>query len=836
MSHAPHLTPGPHEVRDGVVSVILVNYKGADDTIACLTYFDAIDWPADRLELIVVDNDSQDGSAETIAAAVPHARVIESGANLGFAGGCNVGVDHATGQYVGFINNDARPGPTWISAAVAAMADPHVGAVASKVLDWDGERIDYVDGSLTWFGMGYKREAERPDDGSYDVARDVLFGTGAAMFVPAELFREVGGFDERFFMFYEDVDLGWRLNLLGYKVRYVPQSLAYHRHHVTMKKFGNYRETYLLERNALLSMVKNYDDDSLARTLPAAIPLAVRRGVGRAGADTSEFDDRPAAAGDARVSKMALTGVYAVDYLVEQLPTLLESRREIQATRAVADSDLFPLFRQAIEPAYPIPSYIAAHSALVDAFGLDSWFMSQPRVLVVTGEPLSDRLAGPAIRAWEIARALGSSHPVRLLSTAGVDDVTGDGFDVVHASGVDLRTHTDWADVIVFQGFLLEGAPWLTASEKILVADIYDPMHLEQLEQAKDLGEQGRTEAIRAVTGVLNRQLARADYFLCASDKQRDFWVGQLAALGRISPLTVPDGASLDALIAVVPFGIQDADPVQARHGIRGVVDGIGLDDKIIIWGGGVYNWFDPLTLVRAVGRLAARHDNVRLYFMGMKHPNPGVPDMKIAWETTQLADELGLTGRHVFFNSGWVPYAERADVLLDADVGVSTHFEHVETRFSFRTRILDYLWTHLPIVATTGDSFGNILDAEGIGRGVPPEDVDALEAALEEMLYDDQAAAQAREQVARYAEQFRWARVLSPLLDFAATPQRAPDIALATQSRPADPVPAGAPGGLAGLRAYARLLVHSLRTGGLTEVARRARGFVQRRLHPEHY
>ena len=108
-------------------------------------------------------------------------------------------------------------------------------------------------------------------DGSFAAPRDVLFGTGAALFVRADLFRRVGGFDERFFMFYEDVDLGWRLNLLGHRVRYVPGSLAFHRHHVTMKKFGNFREQYLLERNALLSMYKNYDDESLARALPAAL-------------------------------------------------------------------------------------------------------------------------------------------------------------------------------------------------------------------------------------------------------------------------------------------------------------------------------------------------------------------------------------------------------------------------------------------------------------------------------------------------------------------------------------------------------------------------------------
>jgi len=102
-----HLTPGPHPVREGIVSVVLVNYKGAADTIVCLKALDELQWPADRLELIVVDNDSGDGQAEQIAQACPKAQVIRSGANLGFAGGCNLGVDNATGQYVAFLNRSS---------------------------------------------------------------------------------------------------------------------------------------------------------------------------------------------------------------------------------------------------------------------------------------------------------------------------------------------------------------------------------------------------------------------------------------------------------------------------------------------------------------------------------------------------------------------------------------------------------------------------------------------------------------------------------------------------------------------------------------------------------
>lgn len=814
----------------GVVSVVLVNYRGADDTITCLKAFQDVDWPRERLELIVVDNNSGDGSVEAIRAAVPSAIVIDAGSNTGFAGGCNLGVARATGEFTGFINNDARPHARWVAEAVAAFdAEPSIGAVASKVLDWDGKLVDYVDGSLTWFGMGYKREVEKPDSPAYDTPKDVLFGTGAAMFVRSALYREVGGFDERFFMFYEDVDFGWRLNLLGHRVRYVPTSIAYHKHHVTMKKFGNFRESYLLERNALLAMYKNYDDVSLAKALPAAMALAVRRSIARAGIDASSLDLQRSPGGDdigsLDVPKLALAGSFAIDYFVDQLPTLEVSRRELQGLRRRSDRDLFPLFREAIEPAYGMPTYLAAHEVLTEAFGIVEHFTSRHRILVVTGEPLLDRMAGPAIRAWEIAKALAPEHEVRLASTGGVK-VKHQDFEVLEAGGSALRGLTDWADVIIFQGFLLEAAPWLRESSKIIVADVYDPFHLEQLEQARDLGAEGRATSIRETTRVLNEQLRRADFLLCASAKQRDFWLGQLAGQGRVNAAVYDEDRSLDSLISVVPFGIPDQPPVQARRAIKGTVEGIGPHDKVILWGGGIYNWFDPLTLIRAIDKLKDRHPDVRLFFMGLKHPNPGVPDMRVAWQTQELSRELGLTGRHVFFNEGWVPYDQRADYLLDADLGVSTHFMHVETAFSFRTRILDYLWATLPIVATDGDTFGTLIRAHGLGRVVPAEDVDALVVALEAMLYDDAAVDVVRANVRDFAAGYVWSRALAPLVAFCRFPRRAPDLALAP---PVHKKRLSARRRRPSVREDLALARGYLGAGGVGEVSRRVAGRVRR-------
>jgi glycosyltransferase involved in cell wall biosynthesis len=231
-----------------------------------------------------------------------------------------------------------------------------------------------------------------------------------------------------------------------------------------------------------------------------------------------------------------------------------------------------------------------------------------------------------------------------------------------------------------------------------VVVDIYDPYHLENLE----MGGHGLAEQDRAVTrlaGVINTSLRRGDFFTCASERQRDFWLGSLAAVGRVNPFNYAEDPLLGKLVAVVPFGLPSEPPRQRRHGLRGAVAGIGPDDKVVLWGGGIYHWLDPISLLKAVGRLSQRVPELRLVFVGMRHPNPDVPEMRVATELQELSSELGLTGKHVFFNAGWVPYEERADFLLDADLAVSTHQDHVETRYSFRSRVLDYLWAGLPMV-----------------------------------------------------------------------------------------------------------------------------------------
>lgn len=780
------------KIIPGLVSVILVNFRGTDDTLEAVRYLEKIDWPQDRLEIVVVENASGDDSVRRLKAETPHIKLIVSKTNDGFAGGCNKGVRESTGEYIALLNNDAKPDTGWIRRAVDRFEEfPDVGAVASRVLDWEGNLVDYVGAAMTWYGMGFKPLTAEPPPTRPDVAADVLFGTGAAMFVRRSVFDAVGGFDERYFMFFEDVDLGWRINLAGWRFLYEPSSLAFHKHHASMSAFGSFKETYLLERNALYTLYKNAGDKLLNEALPAAMALSTRRAITRGGLDSTSFDLRKPG-GDAEssmeVQKVALSAFFALDQFVENLPSLRKSRAAIQGSRVAPESRIHRLFNHADSPIQQDKKFLRGYENLVASFDV----LNVPgvtKVVIVTGDPIGKKLAGPAIRAWNIANELSGDNEVILVSLTSVDEVEAP-FRLLKISAKDnsgFAKLEKWADVIIFQGHAMAVFDSLRTTGKIVIADIYDPMHLEQLEQGRELPSDQWQRQVQDATEVLNQQLERADYFLCASDRQKMFWLGQLAGLGRINPANYDGDPDLNGLISVVPFGLSSVPPRHEMDVLKGVNPGISADDKLVLWSGGLYNWFDPKTLIRAVAELSTRRDSVRLFFLGTKHPHPGVPEMAIVAESRAVAEQLGVLNSSVFFNDSWVDFGERQNYLMEADAGVSTHFSHIETTFSFRTRILDYLWAELPMVVTDGDHFAELIRAENLGVVVEAGNDSQLADALEKVLFDEEFAAEARANIGRVRERYYWRTVLAPVVDFVSSPHHAADnsdLAAATKAR----------------------------------------------------
>lgn len=410
--------------------------------------------------------------------------------------------------------------------------------------------------------------------------------------------------------------------------------------------------------------------------------------------------------------------------------------------------------------------------------------MIRRNVLVITDDTVGPRMAGPAIRAWNIADVLADDHDVRLASTRRAEGST-KRFLICDGSGGMLPGLAEGMDIIVVQGFTLRAHPWLADSDACIVVDLYDPVHLEILEGARHEPPAVRNRELAGSLEALRVQMERGDFFICASPRQRDLWLGHLAAVGRVNFETYERDAALRALIDVVPFGTDAGPPIEAGQtgAIKGVIDGIDPGDTVLLWAGGVYNWFDPITLIDAVGDLVGDFPRLRLLFMGTKHPSLDDLSTTVLRQGIERARERGLLDTHVFFREGWVPYHERGRYLADADVGVSTHLLHAETAYSFRTRMLDYMWAGLPIVCTEGDEFAALVDREGLGRVVRERDREALAEALRELVADPVELAICRDRVPVVAAGFAWPQVLAPLVGFCADPRRAPDGA--ARSRP---------------------------------------------------
>ena len=201
--------------------------------------------------------------------------------------------------------------------------------------------------------------------------------------------------------------------------------------------------------------------------------------------------------------------------------------------------------------------------------------------------------------------------------------------------------------------------------------------------------------------------------------------------------------------------------PVRAARGAararrataaRRVPDAIGPDDEVVLWNGGLWPWLDAETAVRAVAALAARRPSApaRVHGRGAAGPRPA----RRRASRARVAAELGVLDRVVLFNDGWVPYERRADWLLAAACAISTHGDHLETRFAFRTRLLDCFWARLPVVCTRGDDLADVVERAGAGHDRRAGDVGAAAAAIETVLDRgrDAYASAARGVAARYA------------------------------------------------------------------------------------
>jgi GT2 family glycosyltransferase/glycosyltransferase involved in cell wall biosynthesis len=250
------------------VTVVVLNWNGLRLLPPCLDALARTTYDTGRWEVVVVDNASTDGSCEWVEGAHPWVRVRRNPANWGFGRGNNPAMRDAPGPYVVLLNSDTRVHPGWLQALVSAMeANPGAGAATAKLVFPPGGahagRIQNAGGMVLPDGGGRDRGtvvangvvSHEPDDGRYDTPDEVFFFCGAAAILRKSALDEVGYFDERYFMYYEDLDLSWRLRLRGWTVQYVPDAVVEHVHAASSGEWSPLF-TFNVERNRPLMLLK----------------------------------------------------------------------------------------------------------------------------------------------------------------------------------------------------------------------------------------------------------------------------------------------------------------------------------------------------------------------------------------------------------------------------------------------------------------------------------------------------------------------------------------------------------------------------------------------------
>jgi GT2 family glycosyltransferase len=369
------------------VSVIVLNYNGLRYMQECFASLSALEYPIDRVELVLADNGSSDGSVEYVRQNFPKVRIIAFEQNYGFCRGNNKASEQVGSEFVAFLNSDMRVEPHWLLGLVNALGNaPDAICASSKILTWDGKAIDFGGTLISFLGRATAEGYHEPDKPLYDTVRAILAPCGGAMLISRKIFLEVGGFDEAYGSYYEDVDLGWRLWILGYKVLFAPQSICYHVHFGTSSKKSPAQMAYILEKNALFTILKNYEQRYLDQILPLALMLQFKHiyllartsGVDM---DRCRFENkvqRPSSEEEPLQYDMFWyehAQITAMNDVVDHFDDIMTKRKLIQDHRRRKDMDIFSRTNSlTLAPWFGSSEYQQAHYQLMNSYGISAIF------------------------------------------------------------------------------------------------------------------------------------------------------------------------------------------------------------------------------------------------------------------------------------------------------------------------------------------------------------------------------------------------------------------------------------------------------------------------------
>jgi GT2 family glycosyltransferase len=753
------------------VTVIVLNYNGLRHLEPCFISLVGLDYPSNKLDLLLVDNASSDGSVGFMRDRFPEVAIVETGSNLGFAAGNNYGAERASGEYVAFLNNDTRVEPNWLIEMVkSVLAGRPSGIVctSSLMLDWEGKSIDFQAAGVNFHGFGFQPSWGKPYVEGTIKPRDILFACGGSMLIDRAVFLAAGGFDPDYFAFFEDVDLGWRLWLLGYRVTLTPTAITYHRHHGTAGQIPGHRMYVLYERNALYTIYKNYDERNIDRILSAALLLLGQRTVrylNVTGDDLSDYDwNSPERNQDVETSvhRNAVAALLAANEFADNLAAFRAKRQWVQERRVRTDEELFALFGQPgrvnwINHESDAPYAVAQH-AIFDTFGLhDLWRDVPKQVLLISPDvlPVGDIPAsGSGIRAWALGQGLEArGHHVHYTMPApAIAGREGE----VPAEFVDgawtpqnLQSIIDSIvpDVVVSCGW--PNVVWTPRVNVPLAIDLTGPHLLERAYQGHQDSETNSAEKVLA--------LRQGDFFSCIGERQRYYFDAWLVEAGL-----TPD--ELETSLSIIPYS---AAPSPPEH----IWPTAGDNEQVrFVYGGIFLPWQNPAPALLVVTEVLEEQDTGVLEVIGGPHPFYPVHTGHYG----PLLDALEAS-RHVV-RSGLLPHDKLVERYRRAHVAVDVMVPNAERRLAFPSRTVHYLWCGLPVIHGAYSEVAEHIREYEAGWVVEHDDLDALREVVISVLANPSEAERRGRNAQRLAfERFNWNKTVEPLAKFVRSPHMRP-------------------------------------------------------------
>ncbi len=396
------------------------------------------------------------------------------------------------------------------------------------------------------------------------------------------------------------------------------------------------------------------------------------------------------------------------------------------------------------------------------------------KILIISHDRIGAQMAGPGIRYHYMAE---------ILSKAGFDVTMGffspeympeesfeRSYDVESVNVHHFEEAFAKADAVVALWVSEAIIDFCNAQGIILVFDIYAPVPVESLAVkifAQQLPSENDEFVHEASIKDYRNFLANGDAFLYSNRRQLDFWLGFIFGAGLTSPKQYLHRNAFNQFIKA-PMGIDTRSQPKVHKSLyKGVVKGIAVDDIVMVWSGGIYDWYDGVILMEAMRLVRTMDKRIKMVFPAIVHPNKNTPKWKETVDTQAKADELGLTGKNVFFFHKWINYYDRGSFLADADIAVYTHKLSIESEFSHRTRVIDsHIMFCLPTIATEGDHFADIIAESNLGRVVPPGNKEALANAIVDLAKKHNLH-EARKNLEHIRPQYDWQETLAPLVQY---------------------------------------------------------------------